>query len=56
MIKFGDVTSDATITQLCFAGLAAHETTKLTAPGLTVDGKHQIVFANDYDWLYELEV
>ena len=50
------MTSDVAIAQLCFAGLAAHETAKLHAPERTMDGKHEIVFVNDFDWLYGLEV
>ena len=56
MFEWSNVTSDAAIAQLCFAGLAAHETAKLHAPERTMDGKHEIVFVNDFDWLYELEV
>ena len=55
-IDWTNVTSDATIARLCFAGLAAHETAKLHAPERTMDGKHEIVFVNDFDWLYGLEV
>ena len=56
MFEWSNVTSDVAIGQLCFAGLAAHATAKLHAPERTMDGKHEIVFVNDFDWLYELEV
>ena len=56
MYNWTNVTSDVAIAQLCFAGLAAHEMTKLHAPERTMDGKHEIVFVNNFDWLYELEV